>query len=128
MFSNLQTEPGRWNHVLVPEVVRVFGLQDGLVRFDEISDPAMAAEVRAYSGPDRWVIGPMGTGNASIVLLAARRIAADYPNATVRYEYNGEARVASPVSADPILGGGVDLLTEKLGGFRPVDSIDDCQF
>jgi hypothetical protein len=128
MFSNLQTEPGRWNHIVLPEAFRIFGLQDGLVRFDEISDPAMAARVRTYSGEDRWVVGPKGTVNASVVLLAAQRIAADYPNATVRYEYDGQARVAAPVSADPILGAGVDLLTRKLGGFRPVDSIDVCQF
>lgn len=31
MFSNLQTEPGHWNHRIVPEQVRVFGLQDDLV-------------------------------------------------------------------------------------------------
>ena len=45
MFSNLQTEPGRWNHLIVPEAVRIFDLQGGLVRFDEISDPNLAAEV-----------------------------------------------------------------------------------
>ena len=32
MFSNLRTEPGRWNHAFVPEAVQVFGYQDDLVR------------------------------------------------------------------------------------------------
>lgn len=32
MFSNLRTEPGRWNHAFVPESVRIFGYQDQQVR------------------------------------------------------------------------------------------------
>lgn len=38
MYSNLQTEPGRWNHSLIPEDVRVFGLQDDRVRIVSSSD------------------------------------------------------------------------------------------
>lgn len=31
MFSGLRTEPGAWNHLLLPQAVRVFGLQDHAV-------------------------------------------------------------------------------------------------
>ena len=39
MFSNLRTEPGRWNHELIPEAVRIFGAQDHLVRVVRSNDP-----------------------------------------------------------------------------------------
>ena len=48
MFSNLQTEPGHWNHVLVPEAVRVFGAQDELVRIE--SATAVTLERRRRAG------------------------------------------------------------------------------
>jgi hypothetical protein len=127
MFSNLQTEPGRWNHVVLPEAVRVFDLQKGLVRFDQISDPALAAAIDVYSGPKRWSSGAVMSDEAWVVLLAARRLVSNYPDATVRYEYEGEARVAAPVASDPILGGSVPFIVQKLGGFRPVDNEDTCQ-
>ncbi|MBJ7289586.1 HTTM domain-containing protein, partial [Williamsia sp.] len=43
MFSNLRTEQGAWNHVLIPETVRVFGSQDRLVTVVATDDPALAA-------------------------------------------------------------------------------------
>lgn len=127
MFSNLQTEPGRWNHVIVPEAFRIFGLQQGLVRFDDISDPDLEAEVEIYSGPRRWSSVATGSDSAWVVLAAAQRLASRYPNAIVRYELDGQARVASPVASDPILGASVPPLIQKLGGFRPVELEDACQ-
>ena len=47
MFSNLQTEPGHWNHVLVPEAVRVFGAQDQLVRLEAATAPTLERRRRA---------------------------------------------------------------------------------
>lgn len=41
MFSNLQTEAGSWNHLVVPEAVRIFGEQDHLVAVTASSDPAL---------------------------------------------------------------------------------------
>ena len=42
MFSNLQTEAGEWNHLLIPEAVRVLPHQDDLVRVLGSSDRALA--------------------------------------------------------------------------------------
>jgi hypothetical protein len=47
MFSNLQTEPGHWNHLVVPEAVRVFGAQDELVRLDASNAPTLERRRRA---------------------------------------------------------------------------------
>ncbi|CAA9510920.1 MAG: hypothetical protein AVDCRST_MAG85-2335 [uncultured Solirubrobacteraceae bacterium] len=47
MFSNLQTEPGHWNHVLLPEAVRVFGAQDELVRLEVAGAPSLERRRRA---------------------------------------------------------------------------------
>lgn len=46
MFSNLQTEPGRWNHVFVPEAVRVLGFQEELVAVEATNDPALVRRTR----------------------------------------------------------------------------------
>jgi hypothetical protein len=127
MFSNLQTEPGRWNHVVLPEAMRVFGLQDGIVRFDEVSDPALAAQLEVYTGRKRTGSGAV-TGDAlGVPLLAAQRLASYFPDATITYEYDGKTYVAAPVSSDPILGVSVPYLVQKLGGFRPLDALDTCQ-
>lgn len=45
MFSNLQTEPGGWNHVVVPEAVRVFDYQE-LVSIEATNDPALVRRTR----------------------------------------------------------------------------------
>jgi Vitamin K-dependent gamma-carboxylase len=127
MFSNLQTEPGRWNHVVLPEAMRVFGLQDGIVRFDEVSDPALAAQLELYTGPKRTGSGAV-TGDAlGVPLLAAQRLASYFPDATITYEFDGTTYIAAPVSSDPILGVSVPYLVQKLGGFRPLDALDTCQ-
>lgn len=46
MFSNLRTEDGRWNHLLIPEAVRIFPYQDQLVRITASNDPALEATTR----------------------------------------------------------------------------------
>ena len=114
MYSNLRTEPERWNHLVVPEAVRIFYAQEGLVTFREVSDPAMSAEIAAGGGH-------------SLVLMHARSLAHRYPEAAVVYEWNKEIHSADPVGDDPVLGGGVSLPVEWLGGFRQVPEVDSCQ-
>ena len=46
MYSNLQTEPGRWNHALLPESIRRFDLQDDRVTVLRSSDERLAALAR----------------------------------------------------------------------------------
>jgi hypothetical protein len=107
MYSDLRTEPGLWNHLLVPEAVRVFPLQDGTVQFTEISDPVLAEKVAGRDGD-------------AFVLVDARRLATEHPNAVVRYELDGHPRIADPVSTDPVLGAPVPTAVKILGGFRPI--------
>ncbi len=127
MFSNLQTEPGRWNHVVIPEAIRVFGLQDGVVRFEEVSDPVLAAQLEFYTGPRRTSSGAVAGDAMGMPLLAAQRLASLFPQATIRYTYEGKTYVAAPASSDPLLGVSMPLLVQKLGGFRPLDAQDTCQ-
>ena len=46
MFSNLHTEAGLWNHAFIPEAVRIFDLQDRLVRVTDSNDPALERRTR----------------------------------------------------------------------------------
>lgn len=41
MFSDLRTEPGAWNSLIVPQAVRVLGFQDGAVQVVASNDPAL---------------------------------------------------------------------------------------
>jgi len=43
MFSNLHTEAGLWNHLFIPEAVRIFPYQDHLVRIVASDDRALEA-------------------------------------------------------------------------------------
>ncbi len=43
MFSNLYTEKGFWNHLFIPEGVRIFAYQDHLVRITGSNDPGLAS-------------------------------------------------------------------------------------
>jgi len=115
MFSNLQTEPGHWNPVLVPESVRVVNwLDGGDVRFLETDDPrldALVAEERAEN----------------VVLIGARRIVEAFPDASVRYLLDGEERLANPVSADPVLGVPLTTVQRLFGEARPYADGGTCQ-
>lgn len=115
MFANLRTEPGHWNHLVVPEGVRVFDWQDGGdVRFLGTDDPLLWAELADSE------IG-------HVVLLGARRFAQDYPRATVYYLHDGQRRVAAPVSTDPVLGPPISLTQEWFGAVRPYAAGGSCQ-
>jgi len=87
MFSNLQTETGRWNHVLIPEAVRVFGYQDELVRVTDSNDPAL--ERRTAEG-------------TRVVRFELERYVRSRPGTTAAYtqaESDGDVRVASSGAA-----------------------------
>jgi len=116
MFSNLRTEPGHWNPLLVPESARVFGwLEGGDVRFTSTDDPEMQHLIDEEK-------------SEHIVLMGARRIAQEHPDATVTYTLDGVPRTASPVASDPVLGRPLSLAEEWFGAARPYASAHEtCQ-
>ena len=115
MFSNLRTEPGHWNHLVIPESVRVFDwLDGGDVRFLDTNDAGLTMLIA-----DRKA--------EHTLLLGARRLAAEFPDATVRYTLNGVERVASPVRADPVLGAPLSVAQEYYAAIRPYAVGGTCQ-
>lgn len=115
MFSNLRTEPGHWNPLLVPESARVLGwLDGGDVRFRDTDDDAMRAVIEDEKADH-------------IVLMGARRLAEQFPEATVEYTLDGVPRTATPVSADPVLGRPLSFAERWFGAARPYTEGGTCQ-
>ncbi|MGH3565083.1 MAG: hypothetical protein ACRDRH_03435 [Pseudonocardia sp.] len=114
MFSNVRTEPGHWNHLFIPESVRVFDWQDGEVRILGTDDPVLAAKIEEHESEHS-------------TLLTVRRLVDEFPDATVRYELDGVGRVAAPVSTDPVLGQPVPPAQEWFGAMRPFTDGGTCQ-
>jgi hypothetical protein len=114
MFSNVRTEPGHWNHLLVPEQVRLFDWQDGDVHFLSSDDPALDAKIAGHEGEHT-------------VLLDLRRLVDEFPDAAVRYELDGVERIAAPLSADPVLGAPLSPAQELFAAMRPYNETGSCQ-
>ncbi len=115
MFSNLRTEPGHWNHLVVPESVRVFSwLDGGDVRFVETDHPGLAALIADREAEHTLVLG-------------ARRLATQFPDARVRYTLDGVERVAAPVRADPVLGAPLTPAQDWYAAIRPYAAGGTCQ-
>lgn len=115
-WSSLRTEPGRWNHLLIPESVRVFDFQDGRVRLLSTpgSNPRLEELIEHVDDDE-------------LTLTEARRILAKYPNERLNYELDGHRIVADPIREDPDLGGPVSDALRLLGGFRRVEVDGTCQ-
>jgi len=91
MFSNLYTEEGSWNHLFIPEAIRVFPYQDQLVRVVGSNDRAL--EVSAQNGTqfvrfelERYLRSHPGT-SATYATTAApgQTTLTTRPNADVRW-------------------------------------------
>jgi len=115
MFSNVRTEPGQWNHLILPESVRVFDWQDGVVQFRGTDSPGLSTAIEEHSRDGRTP------------LLQARGMVSRFPDATVRYELDGMQRLASPVSNDDVLGRPLSPLQSWFGAMRPYTDAPRCQ-
>ncbi len=107
MFSNLQTEGLRSNHLFMPTEYRIASYQDDLVRIVDSSAPRLkrfAAE--GYMLP-----------YYEFVALTSQR-----PDISVTYERNGVTRTVARVGDDPELSRRPNVLLRKILKFRPVDT------
>jgi hypothetical protein len=107
MFSNLRTEHGIWNHLLIPRSMRfVDQYQDRLVRI-VASDDTVLHDV--YAKQD---------------LLATefevRRRAMKNPSLSMTIQQGDRVVVIPSISSDPIFGSPLSTLARKLLVFRPV--------
>lgn len=122
MYSNLHTEPGRWNHLVVPESARVFGALDGSVLFLSVSDPELAGAVNVGTGTGIAA----ADGRTHLVVTDARRLATAYPDSAATYEIDGVLRSVARLGDDPVLAP-VPWYVTWLGGYRQLPPTDSCQ-
>jgi hypothetical protein len=114
MYSNLQTEDDRWNHLLVPEAVRLFDYQDRTVRVVASDVPALAEVAR----DDR-----------RLAWVAFRETASQHPAGTVVYERDDRRAAADPIGMDPVLRTPPSAIETALLAFRdiPPTERNDCR-
>lgn len=115
-YGNLRTEAGHWNHLVIPEAVRIFHSQDQLVRL-----------VHAQGEHDLLKLVDANAGS-QFVLVDAKRLLADYPYAVLDYEIDGVMYHTDKLGDDPVLGGGVSAMTDLLGRYRRIPLAPTCQF
>lgn len=98
MFSGLRTEPGAWNHLVVPEAVRVFGYQDQLVQVVASNDPALVAR---------------SSGGTRLVGFELDRYLRSHPGTVATYTTASEQnpRTLGPLAPGP-------TFTERIASFR----------
>jgi len=107
MFSNLQTEAGAWNHLLMPEFIRIADkYQDRLVRIVASNDAVLN---KKYVDP-----GLLATE------FELRRRVMLRPSLSLTIERDGQEFVIDRADRDANLGKPLDLLSRKLLVFRPV--------
>jgi hypothetical protein len=111
MYSNLRTEGAVWNHLFIPEDVRVFGLQDTVVKIVESDDPTLA--LAAEMGHE-------------YVLFGLRDYVRDHPDVSLTYEIEGERRHSARAGSDPRLSA-PPVLARKLLRFRQLAPYGLCQ-
>lgn len=112
MYSNLQTEEGRWNHLLIPESVRVFELQDDIVEVVRSSDERLAEaagdETKLIEHDFRTYLGR-------------------HPELSVTYRQEGQIITVPRAGEDPGASDGPGLVARKLLLFRDVASRNVCR-
>ena len=128
IFSNLQTEEGRWNHLFLPESLRIAGFQnlpvtvnkvDGMTLLriwerDYLQDRVRDADVFTVTQFElkRQIAAHCRSGQRPIALS---------------YTMNGKRFDLSDACMDPQLSAGNGWLLEKVLWFRPVhDSSHTC--
>ncbi len=94
MFSNLYTEKGSWNHLFIPEAVRVFPYQDELVRITDSNDRTLEGStengIRVVPYElDRYLRSHPGTSATYVTTVAGVE--------TTRTGSGGDTRSALPV-------------------------------
>jgi hypothetical protein len=112
MYSNLRTEPGEWNHLLVPERVRVFGWQDDLIRIHD-AHPAVSRTLGLGSSAEP----------GRVPRLRVLRAAAAHPDAPVQLAPDGDWVPVSSVAE-----GEFTLVHDRLAHLRAVRDAPQCQF
>ncbi|MGI9454947.1 MAG: hypothetical protein ACR2NU_00200 [Aeoliella sp.] len=107
MFSNLRTEAGHWNHLVVPPRFRVFDhYQDNLWHVAQVDDYRLRADFVEK--------------DCLVPRFEIQRAIAQNPDLSITVIKSGQPVTLSPAAADPDLGRPTNWLTRKIMIFRPV--------
>lgn len=117
MYSNLRTEGGEWNHLLMPRGVQLATFQDDLVEILETNDPRLAEYIESGDLITHFELKRMASRAES--------------GFEVRYRYQGGEHLfrAGEEGSAPELAEPPSILLAKLLYFRPVtrDGQQQCK-
>jgi len=105
MFSNLQTEGNQWNHILLPEAMRIFDFQTDLVELVDSSDSMLSRHAKSRK---RWVF------------FEFHRYLSQHPEVSVTFDHAGARRRVERVGDDPVLSQPPGFALRKVLWFRTV--------
>jgi hypothetical protein len=111
MFSNLRTEADRWNHLLLPRGMRVFGFQD------ELDTIVISTDTDLHELAQR---------HESLVHFELQRRLSAAPDATVVFATGGRIHQLYHAKEDPELTTPPSPALAKLLWFRPVPHDGRC--
>lgn len=114
MYSNLRTEPGYWNHHLLPEAVRVFHWQDNPVVVQSVASPQLTRILGLEDGP------------VAVPAMELRALAADHEDIAITYLSAGR-EVTTHLGDDPLFSKPLGFLEQRLVNLRPIPAEPACQ-
>jgi hypothetical protein len=125
MFSNLQTEEGHWNHLFLPEWLRVGGYQNSLVTIRDISD---YEPVRPWERDQLPYMFKQGLRVTRFELKRQISVHCRAGDGPIRLSYTVDGRDVDLVDAcqDPDLSKGNGYFLEKIMWFRPIGLKEEC--
>jgi hypothetical protein len=129
MYSNLQTEGTEWNHLFMPEGLRVFDLQDRLIALDPESFEALEEHIDA---PDSKMTRTQPHGQPLLVGFEFRRVIGAFcaENAgplPLSYTVDGVGATSEDMCANEEWSQGPGTLLSKALRFRLVETPSVCR-
>jgi len=126
MFSNLRTEEGEWNHLFLPEWVKIGGFQDSLVLVTRADGMTLLRPWERDFIPELVAEGPTLITEFEFKRQISAHCRAGQAPITLSYTTASRTYELADACQDPELSSGNGWVLEKFLWFRPVMRQQQC--